>query len=488
MAHSELRAFALTGQAEQIRAYAAEIRKDSARHYVADALELMALIAQSDFVGADSFQETLRFTYSKSDKESYIEQITALASTYISFVFGRFHDARKFAQKALTIKAEPVEIEPNDRLALKRVLAEIAFVLDDFDELAKIFQEVSEGSYEDDDKNQAHYFINCIKALYQHSQGDFKRAHQIAVQNVEIAKREGYRGIAHDLSSQIVRARSLTAMAQPEAANELLVHIREASQGINQWPWYFLAGGLISRDHAINNQMAEALGIVRNERELLNTFTFANELDIFPDINELFVRYMLQDTERMEVLLARVPDFLLVRQIRAVHQEWKGKDPLTWINELSETSPREQLYKYIAYAEYYRDQESTAIEYARKALVIAEQTHSIEFILRQHKIFPVFMKATLKNPTAFTENISRAIAERTKTNDLNKKGELMEPLTNRELEVVKHLATGKPISAIASTLHVSLNTMKTHLRNTYRKLEVDGRDGAVAKAKELFLI
>ena len=62
------------------------------------------------------------------------------------------------------------------------------------------------------------------------------------------------------------------------------------------------------------------------------------------------------------------------------------------------------------------------------------------------------------------------------------------PLTSRELEVVRHLATGKPISAISNLLHVSMNTMKTHLRNIYRKLDVDGRERAVEKAKELFLI
>jgi len=50
------------------------------------------------------------------------------------------------------------------------------------------------------------------------------------------------------------------------------------------------------------------------------------------------------------------------------------------------------------------------------------------------------------------------------------------------------LTTGNPISAIAKTLHISQNTMKTHLRNTYRKLEADGRHSAVEKAKKLLLI
>jgi ATP/maltotriose-dependent transcriptional regulator MalT len=67
-------------------------------------------------------------------------------------------------------------------------------------------------------------------------------------------------------------------------------------------------------------------------------------------------------------------------------------------------------------------------------------------------------------------------------------GALEEKLTSRELEILKHLTTGNPISAIAKQLHISQNTMKTHLRNVYRKLDVDGRHSAVDKAKKLLII
>jgi len=53
---------------------------------------------------------------------------------------------------------------------------------------------------------------------------------------------------------------------------------------------------------------------------------------------------------------------------------------------------------------------------------------------------------------------------------------------------LKHLTTGNPISAIAKQLHISQNTMKTHLKNVYRKIGASGRDDAVAKAKELYLL
>ncbi|MBD2338151.1 LuxR family transcriptional regulator [Calothrix sp. FACHB-156] len=62
---------------------------------------------------------------------------------------------------------------------------------------------------------------------------------------------------------------------------------------------------------------------------------------------------------------------------------------------------------------------------------------------------------------------------------------LIEPLTERELEVLHYLATGMSNQAIADQLFVSLAAVKWHARNIYGKLEVKNRTQAVAKAREL---
>jgi DNA-binding CsgD family transcriptional regulator len=79
------------------------------------------------------------------------------------------------------------------------------------------------------------------------------------------------------------------------------------------------------------------------------------------------------------------------------------------------------------------------------------------------------------------------MTERIRDTQLNT-GEFATSLTKRELEVLRHLATERPISAIAATLHISQNTMKTHLKNLYRKMGVDGRVTAVEKAKSHFIL
>ena len=64
---------------------------------------------------------------------------------------------------------------------------------------------------------------------------------------------------------------------------------------------------------------------------------------------------------------------------------------------------------------------------------------------------------------------------------------LIEPLSERELEVLRLLGTGLNGPEIARELVVSLNTMRTHTKNIYSKLGVNNRRAAVRRAEELDL-
>ena len=64
----------------------------------------------------------------------------------------------------------------------------------------------------------------------------------------------------------------------------------------------------------------------------------------------------------------------------------------------------------------------------------------------------------------------------------------VERLTERELTVLRLLPTMMSNSEIAADLFFSVNTVKTHLKSIYRKLEVGRRRDAVQRARELSLI
>jgi LuxR family maltose regulon positive regulatory protein len=65
---------------------------------------------------------------------------------------------------------------------------------------------------------------------------------------------------------------------------------------------------------------------------------------------------------------------------------------------------------------------------------------------------------------------------------------LIEPLSDRELDVLRLLADGQTNREIAQALCLSVNTVKTHLKNIYGKLGTGNRREAAAEAKRLGLV
>jgi LuxR family transcriptional regulator, maltose regulon positive regulatory protein len=65
---------------------------------------------------------------------------------------------------------------------------------------------------------------------------------------------------------------------------------------------------------------------------------------------------------------------------------------------------------------------------------------------------------------------------------------LAEPLSEREQAILRYLPTMMSNQEIASELFVSVNTVKTHLKAIYRKLDASGRREAVQRGRELGLM
>jgi LuxR family maltose regulon positive regulatory protein len=65
---------------------------------------------------------------------------------------------------------------------------------------------------------------------------------------------------------------------------------------------------------------------------------------------------------------------------------------------------------------------------------------------------------------------------------------LVEPLSQRELEVLHLMAMGKTNQEIAQQLFISRGTVKAHAASIYRKLDVNNRTAAVAQARQLGIL
>jgi LuxR family maltose regulon positive regulatory protein len=65
---------------------------------------------------------------------------------------------------------------------------------------------------------------------------------------------------------------------------------------------------------------------------------------------------------------------------------------------------------------------------------------------------------------------------------------MLDPLTERELEVLRLLRTSLSLPEIADRLVISANTVRSHAKHIYAKLDVHSRVDAVERAQDLGLL
>lgn len=64
---------------------------------------------------------------------------------------------------------------------------------------------------------------------------------------------------------------------------------------------------------------------------------------------------------------------------------------------------------------------------------------------------------------------------------------LIDPLSTREITVLRHLASQLDSTQIAAAMYLSVNTVRTHIKAIYRKLGVNSRHAAVGRGRDLDL-
>ena len=97
------------------------------------------------------------------------------------------------------------------------------------------------------------------------------------------------------------------------------------------------------------------------------------------------------------------------------------------------------------------------------------------------EVYLIQATSKTKIPKKLTDKLRLAIDKREKY----QKNHLESGLSKRELDTLKLIAENLSNQEIADKLFISLNTVKTHLKNVFLKLEADHRVQAVEKAKEL---
>jgi ATP/maltotriose-dependent transcriptional regulator MalT len=450
-------------------------------------IKVVGHLVNLEFARAEALATELEIISEQSKELEFLTQLTSMAFAHIYFARGEFTRSLAMIDRALLTDSPYESIENTDRIALLRLKAGIHFLYDQPEEINQCLKR-AKSFLNSGNVINAPYYITCITSMSLWCEGRFFEAAEHATIAINQASIAGYASISAPHDAYLVLARCQLELSQLDKAVETSTVLFEKSSESNIWPWALMAEGTRARINITKGQIPQMMEIVKQQRERLATLKSPHELSWLIDITEVFLRFVLDDWERAEELLRRMPRIEMVRQIdlNAKFQSDPKKIPAL-VEAFPENTPREKVNKFLYQATINVESENIALGYLNKALEVGAEVGYHEYFVRQHRLYPIMVKAAAAQPTVFRESVVHEMTERIQAMNSDT-GALEEKLTSRELEILKHLTTGIPLSAIAKQLHISQNTMKTHLRNVYRKLGVDGRHSAVEKAKKLLII
>jgi ATP/maltotriose-dependent transcriptional regulator MalT len=486
-----LRKLITRGDGKNILYWSSYLPLDSTRNKIfVELANIMGHLTSFEFDRTTQLIKEMRFAYKETPLFPFIERVNAAALAHVAFCRGRLSE---FDTHMEVVFREPITepaIEQSDQLGILRILAARSFIFEDSVVLNSIESEVHE--IIKDSRSPDDLFIwQTIRAMKLFLEGEYLQAFDAASLSEEIGQRNEYAGFFGYTEAIYIKARCYLEFCESEKATEELEKLAQLAREWQQWPWLFMAESYLARTLMINGKVEEAFAVVRDHRTIASQFKGEDGLSLIIDINELFLRFWVKDYERSSQILNRLPkDLIFTYQYRqalsAVSKNEVKKKSVPEI--LASDSAREVIWKSLVGCEANIAQETLAMDSLKVGLDIGARVGAKETFLKQDPtILELIIRSASKRPTVYLEDLARAAAQRMNAQNTQNKG-LIQPLTKREIDVLRSLATGKPITVIGKTLHISHNTMKTHLRNVYRKLSVSGREEAVMKAQTLFII
>jgi ATP/maltotriose-dependent transcriptional regulator MalT len=486
---SNARQLALTGKGQQLMKMAPYMGDESPSGLaIRRGFVMLGHVIDLDFDVAEALANHLIEEEKNNPVYDFLQKITNYVFANARFARGDLEGAKSAIKAALDAPVISSDLGDTDKIQLIRMrcaILMIQFAEPEIEEQLNLAQMIADNSNE----NVYGIHLMAIKAMVLSQKGEYLKALELAKSALHSSEANGYTGVNSPLDAKQVIAQCYFAFSKLEQANEMLEEIKADALKFGLNPWYVMAEGSIIRNLAALARTQEALEKSNTLREYVKKFPVAYDLGWMVDISEMFVRYRLKDLNRVQELVKRIPDLYFVKQVVLAMTYTDGRlPPIESIFKLSERTPKEKIYKYLYLSEYPATSTNNPKKYMREALRIGQETGSREIFVKQFDThLNLILSLASEEPSMYLEELSRDCLNRheleTSTRELKN-----ESLTSREQQVLKHLATGKAINIIGKELHISQNTMKTHLRNIYRKLQVDGRKSAVEKAKANFII
>ena len=419
--------------------------------------------------------------------EEKIAGDVAVMSTRILFSEGELSACIRLALTLKDLQYTQAAFASAKILTGLRFAAWSANLLEDHDSLLKI-QEIAENlSYPRDQLPLVG--ISAIQSIAALADGRLKDARDLALYTLDTSNEHGYDGIVSPFEAAYVLAEVSREYNQLPEALDYSTRLNEKAKEFELFPWLAALTAKSALIHSNMGDSANGLKILREVREYISQPHLGFEIHRIVDEHELFIRTAVRDTERLEELLYRMPKTTTIQAF--IGGLSIGKNSATnslAMKALPVRTLREKLNFEILSAMSKLEKPAEAKEHIHNAVHLAvNQGHRRIFLAQTDEFKNLVLDYASHHPSVYVEQLAVAIRESLKNSSKNQGLGMDNPLTKRELDILRRLTTGLPITQIAASLHISNNTIKTHLKNVYKKLGVDSRESAVAKGKELLL-
>ena len=442
---------ALLGEAAAIRAIIAHVQEDNLR-----AIEL-------------SHQALQRLP----DKNLYLRSLIAWILGMAHQMIGDVVAARQAYAEARTISQRT---EHGPTLLPLNGLAELEVIQGHLHQAAKLFQQALRFAAEHDDQRGVRIPIAGVahigmgQLLYEWD--DLEGATRYLLEGIELAKQFGYSVVLAD--GYVGLARVKQAQGDVNGALDMLQQAEQLAQrshaiwtiaqiaGCQARLWLFPPGGSLAAAArwAQEYRLADELSYLRKVEYLALARVFI-ALGRADEALGLLTR--LQEAAEVARRMESIIEILMLRALALEAQDDTIGAMLTLIQALSLAEPE-------GYIRIFVDEGKPMADLLEK-VIEAKQVGQGD--------------AKIDVPQAYVKKLLMIL----KVSPVPQpEGSLAQALSERELEVLTFVAAGLPNSHIARELFISVNTVKTHIKNINSKLDVHSRTQATARAKEIGLL
>ena len=404
------------------------------------------------------------------------------------FARGRLNDSFDLAIKAWEKAAKALGETRHHQITYLQLALWGAVIIDDDEKVRKISKILDSDAMKVIAK-QRNSIIMSMRALIAAHEGRFTETRNQLILPLTPSSQDSYAGFFGAYGVLLAESMLLGESGDIEGSLKILQGAQEKALEASNFPMAVALLGRLSYHHVLIGKTQEALDALSMAREIVVKNLLGNELNDAIDIWETRVRYLLQDSERTQELLRRAKPSYLIRAFEAgLYINSNPDKALEIIESFDLRNPRQQLTYHLFKAHIFKDSPVKQLDEVRKAVEVgSKHGYFNHFLTQRSDVIQAYISLAAEYPTSFNERLARAAGER-----LN---EMMvgnqdngQALTRREADILRHLATGLPIRDIANNLNISKNTIKTHLRNLYRKLGAEDRRDAVEKGKRLLKV